>query len=93
MKFLGWVRDLLRRRINDHSVVEIVLDSPTECRMERLNDQIDVIIESLGSIIDTEDRVHVKIILSEPDAIRQLSALMLSAVHGLDASGPDASAK
>jgi len=81
---LEWFRRLLHQRARNNGPIEIHLDGPTECRVERLGDNFDVIIQSVGWIIGTDARVEIKIILSEPDLLRQLAPLMMAISQHLD---------
>ncbi len=81
---IEWFKKLLYKTVRNNGPIEIRLDGPTECRVERLDDNIDVIIQSVGSIVGTDDRVEVRIILSDPDLLRQLAPLMASIIQHLD---------
>lgn len=74
----------MHRTARNNAPLEIRLDGPTECRVERLDDNIDVIIQSVGSIAGTDELVEVKIILSDPNLLRQLAPLMIAINQHLD---------
>lgn len=67
----------------------IVADGPTTVALERLQDIFSLIITTTATDYQTGRQVVVTLTISDAEVVRQMSALLLSAVHHIEHSGDD----